>query len=74
MAQSVKCLAGDFNSGRDFRVMGLSTMLGSMLSVESVLDSLSFTLCPSPLLVLSFSLSLKKKKKKNQWLDFLKPN
>ena len=52
----VKCLSLDFSSGHDLRVVGLSPILGSVLSVESVADSLS--LCPS-LLIFSLSNDLK---------------
>ena len=44
MAQLVGCLTLDFVSSHDLRVLGSSTVLGSMLSVESAWDSLS----PSP--------------------------
>ena len=35
VAQSVKHVTCDFNSGRDFRVLGWNPMLGSVLSGES---------------------------------------
>ena len=44
MAQKVKCSTLDFVSGHDLRVVRLSPVLGSVLSKESVSDSLS----PSP--------------------------
>ena len=43
-AQLVECLTLDFGSGHDLRVVRLNPALGSMLSMESALDSLS----PSP--------------------------
>ena len=36
VAQSVECLTPDFGSGHDLGVMGLSPMLGSVFSMESV--------------------------------------
>ena len=35
MAQSVKCLTLDLRSGLDLRAVGSSSMLGSMLGIES---------------------------------------
>ena len=61
MVQCVGHPTFDFGSGHDPSVWGLSPVLGSELSVEPAWDSLSLSLCPSPLLMLSLS----KKKIKN---------
>ena len=45
---SVECPTRDFSSGRDLRVMRLSPMSGSVLSVELAWDSLSVS-APVPL-------------------------
>ena len=47
VAQLVECLAIDFGSGHDPRVVGSSPVLGSALNVEPAWDSLSLFLCPS---------------------------
>ena len=52
MAQLVERLTLDFGSGHDLRIMGLSPMLGSMLSGESAGDSLSLSLTPTHMLSL----------------------
>ena len=62
MAQLVERLTLDFYSGHDLRVMELSPMPGSALSMELAWDSLS--LCPSPPLALFLSLSHSKINKK----------
>ena len=56
VAQSVECLTLDFGSGYDPSVMGLSPASGSALSEACLRFSLSLSLCPSPLLVLSLCL------------------
>ena len=43
MAQSLKHLTLDFGSGHDLKVLELSPTLGSALSGESALGSLSFS-------------------------------
>ena len=53
VAQSVEHLSPDFGSGQDLRVMRLSPVLGSTLSMESAWNPLSPS-APSP----SFPLSL----------------
>lgn len=58
MAQSVEPPTLDFVSRRDPRVMGSSLTLGSMPIEEPAYDSLSPSICLSPLLL--HSLSLKK--------------
>ena len=62
VAQSVEQSTIDFGPGHNHRVVGLSPMSSSVLSMESAWDifSLSLSLCP-PLLSLSLSLKLKKK-------------
>ena len=59
VAQLFKHLTLDFGSGRDLLVVGCCPMMGSMLGVESALDSFSLAslLCPS-LITHSVSLSL----------------
>ena len=47
-ALSVKYLTLGSSSGRDLRVLGLSLMSGSMPSVKSAWDSLSFLPLPPP--------------------------
>ena len=50
LGSSVEHLTLDFGSGHDLGVMGLSPVLGSMLSMEPAWDSLPLSLCPfSPL-------------------------
>ena len=56
MAQLVKDPTLDFSSGHDLRVMRLSHVSGSVLGMETALDSLPF-----PLPALSLSLSISKK-------------
>ena len=48
-AQSVECLTLDFGSGHGPRVVGLSPMSGSMLSMQPAWDSLSLSLFLSAL-------------------------
>ena len=60
VAQSAECLSLDFSSGQDLRVVRLSPMSGSVLSVE--LKILCFPLPLSP--ALCFLSKIKKKKKK----------
>ena len=47
VAHSAECPSLDFGSGHDPRVMGLSPMLGSVLSMKPAWDSLS-SLTPLP--------------------------
>ena len=56
MAQSVKCPTFGFGSGCDLAIMGLSSAYSSVLSAESVSDSLSLSF------LLTFSLSQINKK------------
>jgi len=49
-----------FGSGHDLRVVGLRPAWGSMLSEDSVWDSLSLFLCPTPPLKINKSLKRKK--------------
>ena len=62
MAQSVECPTLDFGSGHGLTVVRLSSMSGSMLSVEPAWDSFSPSLsAPAPLkhsLMLSLSLKI----------------
>ena len=53
LVQSVKHLTLDFSSGHDPRVLGSSSMSGSVLSIEPAWDSLSVSLCPLPSRTLS---------------------
>ena len=46
VAQSVKHLNSSFSSGLNLGVMRLSSVLGSMLSMESAWESLSLSLAP----------------------------
>lgn len=46
---SVEHLTLDFSAGHDLKVVGLSPMSGSVLNMDTDLDSLS--LCPPPLLM-----------------------
>ena len=61
MAQSVGDLTLDFGSGHDLRVMGSSPASGSVLPAQSLVGilSVSLSLSPPPLLVLSLSLKSK---------------
>ena len=63
VAQSVKCPTLDFGSGHDFRVMRLSLMLGSALSMEP-LEIPFFCSSSTPMHACALSLSLSKKKRK----------
>ena len=65
VAQSVECLTLEFSSGHDPGVIGLSTMLGCMLSVKPAWDSLSPSLSAFPPLTHVLSLSLNKKNNNN---------
>ena len=48
VAQSVERPALDLGSGRDPRVVGFSTLLGSTPSMEPAWDSLCLSFCHSP--------------------------
>ena len=66
MAQSVEHPTLDFGSVHDPRVMGSSPALGPVLSMEPAWDSLSLSLCPSPVHALSLSVpKINKTLKKN---------
>ena len=56
VAQSVEHPTLNFSSGHGPRVMGLSSTSASSLSMEPAWDSLSLSLCPSPLLACACSL------------------
>ena len=50
MAQSVKCLTLDFNSGIDLRIREFKAHVGLRAdNMEPGILSLSFSFCPSPL-------------------------
>ena len=49
VAQSIKCLALDFGSGHDIRVVRSNPRLGSALGVEPAGDSPSAPACPTSL-------------------------
>ena len=55
VVQSVDCLTLDSSSGHDLRIVGSSPRSGSTQSMEPAWDSLSLSLCPSPLLACSLS-------------------
>ena len=74
MAQLVECLTFDFGSGHDPRVVGLSPVSGSVLSVEPGWDSLSLSVSLSLCLSVSVSLKHNKKIKKTQFSHIWTPD
>ena len=61
VVQSVDCLTLDSSSG--LRIVGSSPRSGSTQSMEPAWDSLSLSLCPSPLFACALFLRIQKIKK-----------
>ena len=69
MAEWVEHPTLDFGSDHDPSVMGPSPAWGSTLSMKPAENSLSLSLCPFPVHILSLYLKFKKKFKLCRWIS-----